>query len=53
MGSRNRPGKEAKKKPKAKLAQPSLSPLAEPPRNVEVIRKPRKEKPVEDESEEG
>ena len=54
MGSRDRPGKEAKKKPKAKLAQPSLSPLAEPPRNVEVIRKPRKEKPaVEDESEEG
>ena len=53
MGSRNRPGKEAKKKPKAKLAQPSLSPLAEPPRNVEVIRKPRKEKPVEDESDEG
>ena len=54
MGSRNRPGKEAKKKPKAKLAQPSLSPLAEPPRNVEVIRKPRKEKSVvEDDSEEG
>ena len=38
--------KEAKKKPKAKLAQPSLSPLSEPPQNVEVIRKPRKEKPV-------
>jgi len=53
MGSRDRPGKEAKKKPKAKLAQPSLSPLADPPRNVEVIRKPRKEKPVEDESENG
>ena len=54
MGSRDRPGKEAKKKPKAKQAQPSLSPLADPPRNVEVIRKPRKEKPVvEDESEEG
>ena len=54
MGSRDRPGREAKKKPKAKLQQPSLSPLAEPPRNVEVVRKPRKEKPVvEDESEEG
>ena len=54
MGSRDRPGKEAKKKPKAKLAQPSLSPLAEPPRNVEAIRKPRKEKPVvEDDTEEG
>jgi hypothetical protein len=54
MGSRDRPGKEAKKKPKAKLAQPSLSPMAEPPRNVEVIRKPRKEKPaVDDDAEEG
>ncbi len=54
MGSRDRPGKEQKKKPKAKLAQPSLSPLADPPRNVEVIRKPRKEKlVVEDDSEEG
>jgi hypothetical protein len=46
MGSRDRPHKEAKKKPKAKSAQPSLSPLSEPPQNVEVIRKPRKEKPV-------
>jgi hypothetical protein len=54
MGSRDRPGKEAKKKPKAKLAQPSLSPMAEPPRNVEVIRKPRKEREVVDnDTEEG
>ena len=54
MGSRNRPGKEAKKKPKAKSAQPKPAPLAEPPQNVEVIRKPRKEKPVvEDDTEEG
>ena len=54
MGSRDRPGKESKKKPKAKLAQPSLSPLADPPRNVEVIRKPRKEKPAaENDTEEG
>jgi hypothetical protein len=53
MGSRDRPRKEQKKKPKAKLAQPSLSPLSEPPQNVEVIRKPRKEKPVvEDDTEE-
>ena len=38
---------------KAKLAQPSLSPLSEPPQNVEVIRKPRKEKPVvEDDTDE-
>ena len=53
MGSRDRPSKE-KKKPKAKLAQPSLSPLSEPPQNVEVIRKPRKERRVvEEETEEG
>jgi len=45
MGSRDRPSKE-KKKPKAKSGQPKLSPLMDPPSNVEVIRKPRKEKPV-------
>ena len=49
MGSRDRPHKEAKKKPKAKLAQPSLSPLSEPPQNVELIRKPRKERRTEEE----
>jgi hypothetical protein len=53
MGSRDRPHKEAKKKPKAKTAQPSLSPLSEPPQNVEVIRKPRKERQVEDDTEKG
>ena len=53
MGSRDRPRKEQKKKPKAKLAQPSLAPLSELPQNVEVIRKPRKEKPVvEDDTDE-
>ena len=53
MGSRDRPSKE-KKKPKAKTGQPKLSPLMDPPANVEVIRKPRKEKPVvEDDTEEG
>jgi hypothetical protein len=53
MGSRNRPGKEAKKKPKAKQGQTRLSPLEDPPQNVEVIRKPRKEKPaVEEDAEE-
>ena len=54
MGSRDRPSKE-KKKPKAKTTQPSLSPLSEaPPQNVEVIRKPRKERSVvEDDAEEG
>ncbi len=56
MGSRDRPSKEAKKKPKAKTTGPQgLSPLSEPPQNVELIRKPRKERRVveEDESTEG
>jgi hypothetical protein len=56
MGSRDRPSREAKKKKKAKLAEPGgLAPLSESPQNVEVIRKPRKEKPVvvEDDTEEG
>ena len=54
MGSRDRPSKEAKKKKKVKSAEPGLLPLSEPPQNVEVIRKPRKEKPVvEDDTEEG
>jgi hypothetical protein len=53
MGSRDRPSKE-KKKPKANKTQASLSPLSEPPQNVEVIRKPRKERHVvqEDDTEE-
>jgi hypothetical protein len=46
MGSRDRPSREAKKKPKAKAVQPKLAPLSEPPPQVEVIRKPRKPKPV-------
>ncbi len=46
MGSRDRPSKEAKKKPKAKSGAPKVSPMMDPPANVEVIRKPRKEKPV-------
>jgi hypothetical protein len=49
MGSRDRPSKEAKKKPKAKLGHASLSPLSEPPQNVELIRKPRKERRVVEE----
>jgi hypothetical protein len=53
MGSRDRPSKE-KKKPKAKTTQTSLSPMSEPPQNVEVIRKPRKERHVvEDDTQEG
>ncbi len=50
MGSRDRPHREAKKKPKDKVVQPKLQPLSEPPMNVEVIRKPRKPKPVEESS---
>ena len=46
--------RKEKKKPKQKTSQPSLSPLSEPPQNVEVIRKPRKERTVvEDDAEEG
>ena len=46
MGSRDRPGREAKKKPKSKTGLPKVQPLMDPPQNVEVIRKPRKPKPV-------
>ena len=54
MGSRDRPHKEVKKKPKDKSAQPSLlAPLSEPPQQVEVIRKQRKPRWDEQESGEG
>ena len=43
MGSRDRPHRESKKKPKAKLVTPKLQPLMEPPQQVELIRKPRKQ----------
>ena len=53
MGSRDRPSKEAKKKPKDRSGAPKLQPLMDPPQNVEVIRKPRKERTVvEDDTEE-
>jgi hypothetical protein len=42
MGSRDRPGKEVKKKPKDRSAQPKLQPLSESPSQAELIRKPRK-----------
>jgi hypothetical protein len=43
MASRDRPGREAKKKPKDKsAAPPKLQPMAEAPMNVELIRKQRK-----------
>ena len=53
MGSRDRPHKEVKKKPKDKAAQPHLAPLSEPPMQVEVIRKPRKPRWDESQSDEG
>jgi hypothetical protein len=55
MGSRDRPSREAKKKPKDKSGLPKVQPLMDPPMNVEVIRKPRKPKPVveEEQAEEG
>jgi hypothetical protein len=54
MGSRDRPHREAKKKPKEKPGAPKLSPLSEPPpQNVELIRKPRKPRHVDEEPEEG
>jgi hypothetical protein len=43
MGSRDRPGRDKnKKKPKDRSVAPKVQPLAEPPMNVELIRKPRK-----------
>lgn len=42
MGSRDRPSRESKKKPKDKSAAPKVQPMAEPPMNVELIRKQRK-----------
>jgi len=50
MGSRDRPHREAKKKPKDKSGQPKLTSLSEPPpQQAELIRKPRKPKPVSEE----
>ncbi|HUR17030.1 MAG TPA: hypothetical protein VMZ33_07070 [Candidatus Limnocylindrales bacterium] len=47
MGSRDRPGREVKKKPKAKDNKPQLQSLLDsPPQSVEIIkpkRKPRHE----------
>jgi hypothetical protein len=53
MGSRDRPHREAKKKPKDKSAAPKVQPLSEPPLNVELIRKPRKARWDEEERDEG
>jgi hypothetical protein len=53
MGTRDRPHREAKKKPKDKSGQPKIQPLSEPPTNVELIRKPRKPRTEEEDRDEG
>jgi hypothetical protein len=54
MGSRDRPGKEAKKKPKAKENKPQLQSLLQaPPPTVEVIKPKRKPRWEEKEPETG
>jgi len=53
MGSRDRPSREAKKKPKDSAGKQKLQPLLEPPQNVELIRKPRKPRHEQNEAEEG
>jgi len=42
MGSKDRPNKEVKKKPKDKSSQQKLTPLSEAPQQAEVIKKERK-----------
>ena len=53
MGSRDRPAKEVKKKPKDKAAKTTLQPLSEAPAQAELIRKARKPRWDEDQSEAG
>ena len=48
MGSRDRPSKEVKKKPKDAAAKPKIQPLMEPPTNVEVVKPKRKPRHSED-----
>ena len=42
MGSRDRPAKEVKKKPKDKSTQQKLAPMSEAPQQAELIKKERK-----------
>ncbi len=48
MGTRDRPQREIKKKPKEKGTGPSLQPLSEGPQSVELIRKARKPRSADD-----
>ncbi len=52
MGSRDRPHREAKKKPKDASQKQRIQPFLEPPTNVELIKPKRKPRAVEEESEE-
>ena len=52
MGSRDRPHREGKKKPKDRAVIPKVQPMSEPPMNVEVIRKERKPRHEESEDRE-
>jgi hypothetical protein len=52
MGTKNRPHREVKKKPKEATSKAHIQPLLDaPPQNVEVI-KPRRKPRVDEESEE-
>ena len=51
MGTRDRPHREEKKKPKDKAAKPKIQPLLEPPSNVELIKPKRKPRWEEESSE--
>ena len=53
MGSRDRPHREAKKKPKATEPKPALQPVLEPPQSVEVIKPKRKPRTVVEDEVEG
>jgi hypothetical protein len=53
MGSRDRPSREAKKKPKDSGSKQKLAPMSEPPQNVELIRKERKPRTPKEEPDEG
>ena len=48
MGTRDRPHREAKKKPKAAEPKPTLQPYLEPPQSVEVIKPKRKPRHVDE-----
>jgi hypothetical protein len=50
MASRDRPHREAKKKPKESAAKNKIQPMLEPPTNVEVWKPKRKPRDEETES---